>query len=60
MTAYQSSVLEHLVRMAKLDRAYAWSAAKWYAQKDTHQLWAMPELLTKEMQKMKLEQKNDT
>ena len=48
MTPYQTRVLAHLVRMAQHDKAYSWWAAKNYAEMDA-ELWAMPELLTKEM-----------
>ncbi len=49
MTPYQARILAHLVAMAKLDKAYAWSASKQYAELDKYELAQMPELLTKAM-----------
>lgn len=51
MTPYQAKILAHLVAMAKLDKAYAWSASKQYAELDKYELAQMPELLTKAMKK---------
>ena len=48
MTPYQTRVLAHLVRMAQVDKAYSWWAAKNYAEIDK-ELGTLPDLLTAEM-----------
>lgn len=49
MTPLQTKVLAHLVKMAKLDKKYAWWAANHYAEICPHDLAEMPALLTREM-----------
>ena len=48
-SALHQRVLSHLVTMAKVDRYYAWSAAKNYARLDPYQLATMPDDLTRVM-----------
>lgn len=49
MTPLQTKVLAHLVKMAKLDKSYAWWAAKHYAELCPHELGELPQLLTAAM-----------
>lgn len=49
MNDYQQRILDHLVSMAKQDKAYSWWAAKNYAQIDPHHLADMPAQLTARM-----------
>lgn len=51
MTPHQQKILEHLIDMAKKDKACAWAASKNYAQIDPYELADMPQLLTAEMKK---------
>lgn len=48
-------ILAHLVRMAKVDKHYAWWAAKNYARLNPHECSDMPERLTAHMLKLKEE-----
>ena len=50
MTPLQTKVLAHLVKMAKLDKSYAWWAAKHYAELCPHELADIPQLLVSAMQ----------
>ena len=45
----QARVLAHLVRMAKLNKSYAWWAAKHYAALHPDELGEMPQMLTQAM-----------
>ena len=45
----QARVLAHLVRMAKLDKSYAWWAAKHYAALHPEELGEMLQMLTQAM-----------
>ena len=45
----QARVLAHLVRMAKLNKSYAWWAAKNYAALHPDELGEMPQMLTQAM-----------
>ena len=49
MTPLQTKVLAHLVKMAKLDKNYAWWASKHYAEIFPHELAELPALLTAAM-----------
>ena len=49
MTPLQTKVLAHLVKMAKLDKSYAWWAAKHYAELCPYELAELPQLLTAAM-----------
>ena len=48
MTPYQQRFLDHCVRMAMIQKQYAWSAAKRYAEMD-ESLKDLPTWLTAEM-----------
>ena len=50
-SALHQRVLSHLVTMAKVDKSFAWSAAKNYARLDPWQLATLPDDLTREMLK---------
>lgn len=43
----------HCVKLAQVDRAYAWWAAKRYARESEGVLADLPQLLTEEMQRQK-------
>jgi hypothetical protein len=49
---YQQKILDHLVMMAKLDKAYAWHAAKQYQLIDPYQLADICEKLIAVMRKL--------
>ena len=48
MTPLQTKVLAHLIYMAQTQKAYAWSAAKWYAD-TSDELAELPQMLTAAM-----------
>ena len=59
MTPYQQKFVDHLVRLAIVDKVYAWSAAKKYAEIFPEELGEVPQLLTsamKERQRLREQQ----
>jgi hypothetical protein len=52
MTPYEQKFLNHCIAMAKVDKSYAWSAAKRYAQMDP-QLIDLPSNLVISMNALK-------
>lgn len=50
---HQREMLAHCVRLAQIDKAYAWWAARRYARESEGVLADLPQLLTDEMQRRK-------
>lgn len=51
-------VLSHCIAMAKYDKAYAWWAAKNYAQQNPEEFSALPDMLIFEMKKIQQQTEN--
>lgn len=55
MNEYQQKFLNHLVKLAHLEKHYAWEAAKRYAEMYPEELAGLPAMLTAEMNRLKAE-----
>lgn len=56
VTGNPESIIDHLVRIAKVDKHYAWWAAKNYAKINPHECSGIPDQLTKRMLELKEKQ----